>query len=107
MRHPVIGAELAREGVDWTKATAIKEGEAGKQPKEKRGPSLAQFESGVDMTWKQDMYSQCQRGLDRKERAKEAEIGIFGFGTDWEKVKQLENQVVESCEELRRRGIIR
>ena len=94
--HPAIGAELARERGDGK----------GKNKKTKRGPALTKFESTVDRAYTQQLYTLCQRGLDRKQRAKDQETGLFGIGTDWEKVRAIENEVVESCEELRRLGVI-
>lgn len=92
-KHPVIGAEMARE----------KAGSAQGQ----KGQGLANFERNVEQTYTQNLYVQCQRGVDRKERRKEAEIGIFGIGTDWEKVREIEQEKVESCEELKRLGLLR
>ncbi|KAJ6619844.1 hypothetical protein B0H10DRAFT_2023673 [Mycena sp. CBHHK59/15] len=105
MRHPVIGAELAREGIDWRKLTAVKD--SADSGLHKRGPALTKFEGAVDKTYTQKLYSECQAGHDRKVRAKDAEIGVFGIGTDWDKVKQIENEVVASCEELKRLGLLR
>ncbi|KAG6832999.1 hypothetical protein H0H87_012585 [Tephrocybe sp. NHM501043] len=98
--HPVIGAEIARDS-----AEAV--GSAGQSPEKvaKRGPAVSSFEKSVDQTYTQNLYVQCQRGLDRKERAKEQEVGLFGIGTDWEKVRAIQNEVVESCEELKRLGV--
>ncbi|KAF8967611.1 hypothetical protein BDZ97DRAFT_1903211 [Flammula alnicola] len=84
--HPVIGAEFAKEGL------------------KKRGPALKKFEDAVDRIYTQDLYADCRTNTDRKERRKEAEVGIFGIGTDWEKVKKIDNEVIASCEELRRLG---
>lgn len=106
MAHPVIGAELAREGVDIRKVEKTND-KAGKgKVKQKRGPALTKFESTIERIYTQDLYGQCQRGLDRKERLKEQEVGLFGIGTDWEKVKKIEQEVVESCEELKRLGVL-
>ncbi|KAJ7180732.1 hypothetical protein C8R46DRAFT_1070421 [Mycena filopes] len=105
MRHPVIGAELARDGIDWRKLTAVKEG--ADQTPQKPGPALAKFETTVDKTYTQKLYTECQTGHDRKIRAKEQEVGLFGLGTDWKKVEQIEREVVPSCEELRKLGLIR
>ncbi|EDR13989.1 uncharacterized protein LACBIDRAFT_152282, partial [Laccaria bicolor S238N-H82] len=88
--HPMIGAELAKDGRGRGK---------------KRGSALAKFEDGVDRIYTQDLYAQCQHGVNRKERLKEAEVGIFGIGTDWKKVEEIEKEVVPSCEELRRLGV--
>ncbi|KAF8159470.1 hypothetical protein B0H34DRAFT_405495 [Crassisporium funariophilum] len=131
--HPAIGAELAKEGVKLGRVVEEKVVEEPKQetqdqqkdgdqeaPKsakgktrtvirgkgKKRGPALTKFEDTVDRVYTQELYSQCQRGMDRKERMKEAEVGIFGIGTDWEKVKKIDKEVIESCEELKRLGFL-
>lgn len=105
MRHPVIGGELASAGLDWRKLTAVKESADNRPPR--AGPALATFEKTVDNTYTHQLYSECQAGTDRKMRAKEAEIGIFGIGTDWDKVKRIEKEAVPSCDELRKLGLIR
>ncbi|KIM44706.1 hypothetical protein M413DRAFT_442662 [Hebeloma cylindrosporum] len=126
--HPVIGAELAKEGVklgrvieeiippsETEQSTGeTQKGSKGSKPKtrkvvrgqgKKRGPALKKFEDTVDRAYTQDLYSQCRQGMDRKERAKEAEVGIFGIGTDWEKVKRIDNELIGSCEELKKLGL--
>ncbi|KAJ3511116.1 hypothetical protein NLJ89_g4283 [Agrocybe chaxingu] len=124
--HPVIGAELAKEGVKVGRVVeepitkddgkADEQQPLGSKPQtrtvirgkgKQRGPALTKFEDSVDRVYTQDLYAQCQRGVDRKERAKEAEMGIFGIGTDWEKVRKIESEVIESCEELKRLGLLR
>ena len=75
--HP-IAAELAR---------------GDNQP----GPKLRQFESNVERAYTTDLFAQCQRAIDRKQRRKDQEVGIFGIGTDWEKVKKIDEEPVESC----------
>ncbi|KAG5338680.1 hypothetical protein C0989_006648 [Termitomyces sp. Mn162] len=110
--HPIIGAELAREG-DSGQSSGGNSGQSsggnsgqssGKT--EKRGPAVTKFEKTVDHVYTQDLYVRCQRGMDRKERAKEQEIGLFGIGTDWEKVRAIEREVIGSCEELKRLGVL-
>jgi len=123
--HPVIGPELAREGVKLGRVIdeiippseteqTTKEIQQGSNPKtrkvvrgkgKKRGPALKKFEDKVERVYTQDLYSQCRQGMDRKERAKEAEVGIFGIGTDWEKVKKIDNELIGSCEELKKLGL--
>ena len=93
-KHPVIGAEMARE-------------KAGSSTQGQKGSGLAKFERNVEQAYTQNLYAQCQRGVDQKERRKEAEVGIFGIGTDWEKVREIEQEKVESCEELKRLGVLR
>ena len=85
--HP-IAAELAKNG---------------KQPH----PSLQRFESTIERAYTQDLYTKCQRGVDRKERAKSQEVGLFGIGTDWQKVQKIDAEKIESCEELRRMGLLK
>ncbi|KAL9713544.1 Chaperone protein dnaJ [Leucoagaricus gongylophorus] len=93
-KHPVIGTELSRESVKVSSSLKT------------RGPALQKFEDNVDKIYTRDLYTQCQRGVDRKNRLKENEIGLFGIGTDWEKVKKIEEEPIESCEELKRLHIL-
>ncbi|KAL0576270.1 Chaperone protein dnaJ [Marasmius crinis-equi] len=108
MAHPVIGPELHRQGVDLRKTSTKKDEKNTKQDeKTKPGPALSQFETNVERTYINEVYVLCQQGLNRKERMKEAEVGLFGIGTDWEKVKRIEEQVIESCVELEKLGVTR
>ena len=84
--HP-IAAELARN----------------KEP----GPSLRRFESTIEKIYTQDLYAQCERGLDRKERLKNQEVGLFGIGTDWEKVRKIDQEPIAACDELRKLGLLK
>lgn len=93
-KHPVIGAELAREGNKVTSSSTA------------RGPALQKFEEKVDHVYTQDLYVRCQRGVDQKNRLKENEIGLFGIGTDWAKVKKIEEERIEECDKLKSLGII-
>ena len=127
--HPVIGVELAKEGVKIgrvveervveTPADSTKDGDKEKDTQrqsktrkvvrgkgKKRGPALRKFEDTVERHYTQELYSRCQRGIDRKQREKEAEVGIFGIGTDWDKVRKIDSEVIESCEELKRFGLL-
>ncbi|KAH7915293.1 hypothetical protein BJ138DRAFT_1077745 [Hygrophoropsis aurantiaca] len=90
--HPQIAAELAAR-------------ESGRGARGKS--ALGRFEGTVEQVYTQDLYNQCQRGLERRERRKDAEVGVFGIGTDWEKVKKIEQEKVESCEELKRLGLLK
>ena len=73
----------------------------------KRGPELKRFEGNVERAYTQDLYSQCQRGVDRKERLKNQEVGVFGIGTDWDKVRRIDAEPIESCEELGKLGLLK
>lgn len=127
--HPVIGAEMAKEGTKIGRVleevitekspptdTPKEDTASNRTPKmrkvvrgkgKKRGPALKKFEETVDRIYTQDLYADCRTNADRKERRKEAEVGIFGIGTDWEKVKKIDSEVIASCEELRRLGYLK
>ena len=90
--HP-IAAELARNGGD-KKAASV-------------GPELRKFEGNIERVYKQQLYSQCQTGVDMKERRKDREVGLFGIGTDWEKVKKIDAELIPACEELRGMGLLK
>jgi len=85
--HP-IAAELARVGT-------------------KTGPELKRFEGNVERAYTQELYTSCQRGLEHKERKKDREVGLFGIGTDWDKVKRIEAEPIEACDELRKMGLLK
>ncbi|TFK62999.1 DnaJ-domain-containing protein [Pluteus cervinus] len=98
MSHPVIGPELARQGIDITKLATTQDG------KTQRGQALSKFEVSVEKHYAQDLYLQCQRGVDKRDRLRTAEIGILGIGTDWKKVEQITKEPIPSCDELKRMG---
>ncbi|KIY62255.1 DnaJ-domain-containing protein [Cylindrobasidium torrendii FP15055 ss-10] len=85
--HSVIGPELAKQkGLN----------------QEKAGRAVAKFERKVELHWTEEMYTECKRGLDHRERRRDAEVGLFGIGTDWEKVRAIEKEVIPSCVEYER-----
>ena len=94
--HP-IAAELARSAGDKRAAGSG----AGV------GPELKKFEGNIERVYKQQLYSQCQTGVDMKERRKDREVGLFGIGTDWEKVKKIDAELIPACEELRGMGLLK
>ena len=85
MSHP-IAAEIARDGA-------------------KRGPQLSRFEETVEKAFTRDLITQCQVAIDRKHRRKEELIGIFGIGTDWEKVRAIDKEPLEACNRLKQFGL--
>lgn len=95
-RHPLIAADLA----------AAAENSKDSKSKSKRGTSaLDRFEGTVERTYTHQLYGECQRGVERRERRKEAEIGFLGIGTDWDKVREIDKETVESCEMLKKLGV--
>lgn len=85
MAHP-IAAEIARAN-------------------ENRGPRLARFEENVERAFTGDLIAKCQVAMERKRRRKEELIGLFGIGTDWEKVRQIDREPLEACDRLKQFGI--
>lgn len=73
----------------------------------RRGSALSQFEGQVERDYTEKLYVHCQQGVERRQRRRDAEVGVFGIGTDWERVKAIEAEKIESCEELKRLGIIK
>ncbi|KAI0272507.1 DnaJ domain-containing protein [Gloeopeniophorella convolvens] len=88
--HP-ISAELARSQKEEGKATSA---------------ALRQFEESVNHAFKQEMWSKCQRGMDSQRRRKDQAMGFFGLGADWDRVRAIDQEKVESCETLRRMGVL-
>ena len=85
MSHP-IAAEIARDSV-------------------RRGPQLSKFEETVERAFTRDLIAQCQFAIDRKHRRKEELIGVFGIGTDWEKVRAIDKEPLEACDRLKQFGL--
>ena len=85
MSHP-IAAEIARDDT-------------------RKGPQLSKFEDNVERAFTRDLIAQCQFAIDRKHRRKEELIGVFGIGTDWEKVREIDKEPLEACDRLRQLGI--
>ncbi|KAG2051011.1 DnaJ-domain-containing protein [Suillus hirtellus] len=73
----------------------------------RRGSALSRFEGQVEQVYTNTLYNDCQHGVDRRQRRRDAEVGLFGVGTDWEKVKEIEAEKIDSCEELKRLGVIK
>jgi len=90
-RHP-IAAEIAR---------------SGQSDKPLPMPVLQRFEENIDQAFTRETYALCQRGLDSKQRRKDAAMGFFGIGADWKKVEQINAETVESCETLKQMGLLR
>lgn len=90
-QHPLIAAELTAQNSGSGTPRGV----------------LKRFEGNVERVYTQDLYNQCQHGLDKRERKKEAEIGFFGIGTNWDKIKEIEKERIASCEELKRLGVLK
>ncbi|KAF9512692.1 hypothetical protein BS47DRAFT_1345124 [Hydnum rufescens UP504] len=69
-------------------------------------PKLRSFENGVERVYVGSLRNGCNRELEDKERRMEQHRGFFGFGGDWEKVKQIQAEVMPSCQRLRDMGLL-
>ena len=67
-------------------------------------PLLYEFEKKVEDRYTQELLHHCQKGMRSKEMRKQDEMGIFGIGTDWAKVKKIEEERIPSCDELKKLG---
>ncbi|EJD47945.1 DnaJ-domain-containing protein [Auricularia subglabra TFB-10046 SS5] len=65
--------------------------------------TLYKFESTVERT---HLVHQCQRLTDERRHKIEQLSGFLGIGADWEKIRALQNERIEACDELSRRGWI-
>ena len=70
-----------------------------------RGPQLSRFEDKIEKAFTRDLIVRCQFAIDRKHRRKEELIGLFGIGTDWEKVKEIDKEPLEACDKLKHFGL--
>ncbi|ETW78634.1 molecular chaperone, DnaJ superfamily [Heterobasidion irregulare TC 32-1] len=99
--HP-IAAEIARAAVSSGAA-----GSTGSGVTEKQSHKLWEFENKVDRAYTQEMYALCQHGMDARQRRRDAAVGFFGIGADWDKVRQIDAEKVESCEVLKGMGLLK
>jgi len=67
---------------------------------------LKSFEKKIEERFAQSYWDQCQRGEQRKRNEIAAEQGFFGIGADWDKIRKIQERVVESCEILKQHGFL-
>ncbi|CAE6418173.1 unnamed protein product [Rhizoctonia solani] len=61
---------------------------------------LRSFETVVERRYEEHLYDLCRNEYEHRERRTEQHKGIFGFGADWTKVKQIQNEKLPNCEKL-------
>ncbi|ELU43413.1 endoplasmic reticulum protein [Rhizoctonia solani AG-1 IA] len=61
---------------------------------------LRSFETIVERRYEEHLYDLCRNEYEHRERRMEQHKGIFGFGADWDKVKQIQNEKLPNCEKL-------
>ncbi|GJJ11306.1 hypothetical protein Clacol_005538 [Clathrus columnatus] len=67
---------------------------------------LMQFERIIEQTWKNQMVRLCEAEIGQRERKIEAKSGFLGFGADWDAVKRIRDEKLDSCEMLKSKGIV-
>lgn len=87
-----------------------------------QSPSLlGKFERAVEASYIDQIYMMCQRDQERQQRKKESKMclslrnhyfdlysspnfcrGFFGIGADWEAIKEISAEKLETCEEYNR-----
>ena len=82
-------------------------GSTGSGVTEKQSHKLWEFENKVDRAYTQEMYALCQHGMDARQRRRDTAIGFFGIGADWDKVRQIDAEKVDSCEVLKGMGLLK
>lgn len=67
---------------------------------------LLSFERGIEQHWTNQMMRLCEHEIqDRNQRA-DAKRGIFGIGADWEAVRRIGKEKLDSCEMLLNKKLI-
>lgn len=66
---------------------------------------LAGFENRVENSYKQAMYSSCERAREYQENRLRATRGFLGIGADEVAAKKIMEEVYDSCEKLKQFGI--
>lgn len=67
-------------------------------------PGMRRFEKGIEERWVNWKYGECVKAKERLSRKVDSMTGLFGIGTDWEAVRKVQNERIESCDELRSKG---
>lgn len=67
---------------------------------------LGKFERSIERHWTNEMVRRCERERDLKERRIEQNSGWLGVGADWEAVKRIRKEKLESCEVLKEKNLI-
>lgn len=67
---------------------------------------LLAFERMVEQTWKNQMVRLCEMEVGERERKVEANSGFLGIGADWDAVKRIRSEKLESCEQLKSKRLI-
>jgi len=67
---------------------------------------LKTFEKKIEERFAQTYWGQCQRDEQRKQNEISAEQGLFGIGTDWDKIRKIQQRKSESCQLLIKHGFL-
>lgn len=59
------------------------------------------FERVVEKHYEEHLYSLCQAEYENKERRIDQQKGFFGFGADWDRVREIQGESLPYCEKLK------
>ncbi|EGF99840.1 uncharacterized protein MELLADRAFT_94057 [Melampsora larici-populina 98AG31] len=65
-----------------------------------------QFEKSIELHWIRKLQNECQYFKEIKETKKRNLMGFLGIGADWEAIKKLDQERIESCDGLRELGYV-
>jgi DnaJ family protein B protein 12 len=66
----------------------------------KDASQLRSFERIVEQRYEEHLYDLCRNEFEHRERRIEQQKGFFGFGADWDKVRQIQTEKLPNCEKL-------
>lgn len=67
---------------------------------------LYTFERSIEKFWTNQMMRACELEIDARNRRADAKRGWLGIGADWEAVRKIERENLESCETLKSKNLI-
>lgn len=65
-----------------------------------------QFEKSIEVHWVRKLQNECQYYKEIRETKKRNLMGFLGIGADWEAIKKLDQERIESCDGLRELGYV-
>lgn len=79
---------------------AAEQANAGSTTNSKEAAQLRSFERIVEQKYEELLYDLCRGEFEHRERRIEQQKGFFGFGADWDKVREIQAEKMPSCEKL-------
>jgi DnaJ family protein B protein 12 len=67
----------------------------------KEAAQVRSFERVVEHHYEDHLYSLCQSDVESKEHRIEQQRGFFGFGADWDKIREIRAEPMPNCNKLK------